>query len=114
MYFVEIIVSTIIILSVSFLWINYLNIEDNNYENYIKGLENQSIKISLYNYVSNITTGQWYISLSWYYFLTWNTWTYYYDCKQQTWYLINTNIPYTGNFCYINYENHKIYNFKLN
>jgi len=114
MYFAEIIVSIILILFASFLWINYLRLDDRNYENYLKRLQDQAIQISLYNYVDNITTGQWYITLSWYEFLTWNNWTYYYACKQKTWYLINTNIPYTGNFCYINYENHKIYTFKFN
>lgn len=113
MYLAEIVVGMLIILFTSFLWMNYINIEDKNYENYLKNLKQQSIEISLYNYISNIKTWSWYISLSWYNFLTGNSWTYYYTCEQKSWNLINTNIPYTGNFCYINYENNKIYNFTL-
>lgn len=113
MYILEIIISIILILFSSFLWINYLNIEDKNYKNYLNNLEKQSIQISLSNYISDISTWQWYLNISWYNFLTWSNWTYYFSCNQKTWYLINTNTPYTGNFCYINYENKKIYNFSL-
>jgi len=114
MYFVEIIISILILSFVSFLWINYLNIEDKNYDNYFNNLEKQAISISLHNYINNITTWQGYISISWYNFITWNKWTYYYSCNQKTWYFINTDIVYTGKFCYINFENEKIYNYNLN
>ncbi len=114
MYFAEAIVSILIMSFVYFLWMNYIDIEDKNYQNHLINLEKQSINISLHNYITNINNWSWYITLSWYDFLTGNSWNYYYSCKEKTWNLINTNIPYTGNFCYVNYENNKIYNYNLN
>ncbi len=85
---------------------------------YFETIKKDSEKINLHNYSNNLinwinSSSTWYIYFSWNNFYTWNVWTYYYKCDMTWWNHININLSYTWVFCNIDFENEKIFNYKL-
>lgn len=109
----------ILILSIIMIWwVSLLFISQWNFTDYLDKLQDDSQRISLYNYskylvekTSSTQTGFLFFSGDSYY--TWASWDYYYDCKISWWKKIETSVAYTWVFCTISYGKENIYNYKL-
>lgn len=87
-------------------------------KSYVQSVEQDSVKISLYNYskdlIETINSNQtWYILFSWTHYMTWIQWDYYYSCNLTWWYLIDIAKAYTWVFCDISVNWEFVHNFKL-